>query len=162
MAGPRLAAGRPTELEAEGSLRIGLRGGELAVTGAQSETRVVGIAAPAVTQEAAVAVGAEPSRHWRLGLEAGLYRTRFGEGVVLVQRLGFDVAWRIAPWLSLEAVPRWTHQVTETGVAAFRDLDHRVVLFRLVTTVPPRVRPVGPRGPQPRQPDAEGEGSEQP
>jgi hypothetical protein len=161
--GPRLASGRPVELEAEASLRIGLRGGELAVTGAQTETRVVGIAEPAVTQDAAVHLGVEPSRHWRLGLEAGLYRTRFTEGSVLVHRLGFDVAWRVAPWLSLEVVPRWTHQATGSGVAAFRDLDRRVLLFRVVTAAPPRVRPpAAPRGPEPVRPETEGEGGERP
>jgi hypothetical protein len=165
MAGPRLAAGRPVELEAEASLRIAIRGGELAVTGAQTEARVVGIAEPAVVQEGTVTLASEPSRRWRLGLAVGMNRTRFAEGTVRVQRIGFEVGWRIASWLSLEAAPRWTHQVTGPGVGAFRNLDHRVVMLRLVTALPssrPRTTPLGPRGEEPRPPDAEREGGQEP
>jgi hypothetical protein len=117
-----------------------------------------------VTQDAGVTLAAEPSKHWRLGLVVGVSQTHFADGTVRVQRIGFEVAWRMASWASLEVSPRWTHQMTGPGVGAFRNLDHRVVMLRLVTALPatrPRV-PLGPRDGEPRLPDEEREGGEKP
>ena len=161
LAGPRLAAGRPTELEAEASLRVVLPGGELALAGAQTEARVLGVAEPAVTRTATGTVGFDASRHFRLGLALGVHHTRLDEGNVLVHQVGLVVGWRITPWLTLEAAPHFTRQHGNAGVTTFPDIDRGVVLMRLVTSRPePRARPARPPVDEPPPPEAEGGGSE--
>jgi hypothetical protein len=159
--GPRLAAGRPTGLEADASLRVVLPGGELALAGAQTEARVLGVAQPAVTRTATGTVGFDVSRLFRLGLALGVHHTRLDEGNVLVQQVGLVVGWRITPWLALEAAPHFTRQKGGAGVTIFPDIDRGVVLLRLVTSRPePRVRPAPPRPEEPLPPETEPEGSD--
>jgi hypothetical protein len=152
-AGPRFGTG-PVEPEGEASLRHRMRRGELALSAAQTQLLVAGFAAPVKTQSAIVSLMVEPWRDVRVGLSPGAYRTQMGSSTATDWRLGVDLAYRVARWLSFEASEQLSRQRGILGSTALQQaqLNHNVVSVRFSLALPEHERPRAPEGSERRTP----------
>jgi hypothetical protein len=156
-AGPRFGIGK-VEPEGEASLRHRMRRGELALTAAQTQLLVAGFAAPVKTQSAIVSLMLEPWRHLRVGFSPGAYRTQTGSSTATDWRLGVDLAYQVARWLTFAASEQLSRQRGILGNTALplAQINHNVVAVRFSLALPEHERPRGPEGTGGRMPGSPG------